>query len=133
MFRRFFRVVRGMQVMAMRDVGMVPGFFMVAGTVVLGRLPVMMGCTLVVFRSLRMMFRAGLAHRGKCRVFGLKGSSELIKLQPTIVPAREGSKLQFCYRASGQSCPARFEGGGSFGRAVTGRAGPRRKRGQGIG
>ena len=64
MFRRFFRVVRGMQVMPMRDVGMVAGFFMVAGTVVLGRLPVMMGCTLVVFRSLRVMFRAGLAHRG---------------------------------------------------------------------
>lgn len=75
-FRCFFRVVRGMQVMAMRDVGVVPGFFVVAGTVVLGRLPVVVGCAFVVFRSFCVVFRAGLAHRAN---EGCLGSRDLLR------------------------------------------------------
>ena len=60
----FFRMVSGMQVGTMRDVGMMPGLFMAPASVVLGRLFVMAGRMFMVLRRFCMMFCALLAHRG---------------------------------------------------------------------
>jgi hypothetical protein len=59
----FFRVMSGMQVVTMRDVGMMPGLFMAPAGVVLGRFFVMAGRMFMVLRRLCMMFCALLAHR----------------------------------------------------------------------
>jgi hypothetical protein len=58
----FFRMVSGMQVVTMRDVGMMPGFFMAPTGVVLGRFFVMAGRMFMVLRRFCMMFCALLAH-----------------------------------------------------------------------
>jgi hypothetical protein len=60
----FFRMVSGMQVVTMRDVGMMPGLFMAPAGVVLGRFFVMAGRMLMVFRRFCMMLCALLAHWG---------------------------------------------------------------------
>ena len=63
MLCRFFRMVSGMQVVAMRDVGMMSGLFMAPAGVVLGSFFVMAGRMFMVLRSFCMMFCALLAHR----------------------------------------------------------------------
>ena len=60
----FFRMVSGMQVVAMRDVGMMPSLFMAPAGIVLGRFFVMAGRMFMVLRRFCMMFCALLAHRG---------------------------------------------------------------------
>jgi hypothetical protein len=60
----FFRMVSGMQMVTMRDVGMVPGLLMVPAGVVLGRFFVMARCMFMMLRRFCMMFCALLAHRG---------------------------------------------------------------------
>ena len=67
-FSRFFRMVSGMQVVTMRDVGMMPRLFMAPAGVVLGRFFVMAGRMFMVLRRFCMMFCALLAHRGFLRV-----------------------------------------------------------------
>jgi hypothetical protein len=52
------------QVVAMRDVGVMPGLFMTSAGLVLGRLSVMAGRMFMVFRRFCVMFCALLAHRG---------------------------------------------------------------------
>ena len=59
----FFRMVSGMQVVAMRDVGMMPSLFMAPAGMVLGGFFVMAGRMFMVFRRFCMMFCALLAHR----------------------------------------------------------------------
>ena len=59
----FFRMVSGMQVVAMRDVGMMPSLFMAPAGIVLGRFFVMAGRMFMVLRRFCMMFCALLAHR----------------------------------------------------------------------
>jgi hypothetical protein len=59
----FFRMVSGMQVVTMRDVGMMPGLFIAPAGVVLGRFFVMAGRMFMVLRRFCMMFCALLAHR----------------------------------------------------------------------
>jgi hypothetical protein len=58
----FFRMVSGMQVVTMRDVGMMPGLFMAPAGVVLGRFFMMAGRMFMVLRRFCMMFCALLAH-----------------------------------------------------------------------
>jgi hypothetical protein len=59
----FFRMVSGMQVVTMRDVGMMPGLFMAPAGVVFGRFFVMAGRMFMVLRRFCMMFCALLTHR----------------------------------------------------------------------
>jgi hypothetical protein len=59
----FFRMVRGMQVVTMRDVGMMSGLFVATAGMVLGGFFVMAGCMFMVLRRFCMMFCALLAHR----------------------------------------------------------------------
>jgi hypothetical protein len=59
----FFCMVRGMQVVTMRDVGMMSGLFVATAGVMLSRFFVMAGCMFMVFRRFCMMFCALLAHR----------------------------------------------------------------------
>jgi hypothetical protein len=42
--------------MSMRDMSVVRGFFVIAGLMVFGRLLMMAGCMLMMFRGLNMMF-----------------------------------------------------------------------------
>jgi hypothetical protein len=60
----FFRMVSGMQVVAMRDVSMMPSLFMTPAGMMLGRFFVMAGRMFMMFRRFGMMFCALLAHRG---------------------------------------------------------------------
>jgi hypothetical protein len=55
-FRGFLVMVGRMQVMPMRHLGMVRGLFVIAGLVVLGGFAMMLGCMLVMFRGLLVMF-----------------------------------------------------------------------------
>ena len=59
----FFRVVIGVQVVTMRDVGMMAGFFMVPACVMLGGFFVMSGRVFIMLRSFSMMFCAFFTHR----------------------------------------------------------------------
>jgi hypothetical protein len=58
MFSSLFRMVRGMEVMAMCHVSMVAGFFMVAGVMVIRRLSMMMRSFLMMLGCLAMVFSA---------------------------------------------------------------------------
>ena len=60
MFGRFFRVVSGMQMVTVRDVGMMSGLFMATTGIMLGRFFVMVGCMFMVLRRFCMMFCAFL-------------------------------------------------------------------------
>jgi hypothetical protein len=60
----FFGMVNSVQVVTVRDMGMMPSFFMVPAGLVLGRFFVMAGRMFMVFRRLCVMFCALLAHRG---------------------------------------------------------------------
>jgi hypothetical protein len=68
----FFRVVIGVQVVTMRDVGMMAGFFMVPACVMLGRFFVMSGRVFIMLRSFSMMFCAFFTHR--VTIEGLMGT-----------------------------------------------------------
>ena len=57
-------MVNCVQVVAMRDVGVMPGLFMTPAGLVLGRLSVMAGRMFMVLRRFCVMFCALLAHRG---------------------------------------------------------------------
>jgi hypothetical protein len=56
--RGFLGVVSSMQMVAMRDVGMMSAFFMRSFFVMSGRVLVMAGCVLVMFGGLPVMFRS---------------------------------------------------------------------------
>jgi hypothetical protein len=58
----FFRMVSGVQMVTMRNVGMMPGLFMAPAGVVFGRFFVMAGGMFMVLRRFCMMFCALLAH-----------------------------------------------------------------------
>jgi hypothetical protein len=64
MLRGFFRMVSGMQMVTMREMGMMAGLLMAPASVVLGRFFVMAGRMFMVLRRFCMMFCALLAHRG---------------------------------------------------------------------
>jgi hypothetical protein len=55
-FRGFVVMLGGMQVVAMRNVGMVRGLFVISGLVVLGGFAMVLGRMLVMLRRLLMMF-----------------------------------------------------------------------------
>ncbi len=55
---RLVRMLMRMQLVAMRDMGVVRGLFMVAGFVMVCRLVVMLGGLFMVFGGLAMMFSA---------------------------------------------------------------------------
>jgi hypothetical protein len=74
--RRFFRMVCSMQVMSMRDMGMMSGLFVVSARMVLGCFLVITGGMFVVFRRFGVMFCTLLAHIGGLRV--LREDSELM-------------------------------------------------------
>jgi hypothetical protein len=57
-FRGFLSVVNSMQMVAMRDMGMMSALFMRSFFVMPGRLFVMARCVLVMFSGLLMMFRS---------------------------------------------------------------------------
>ena len=61
---RLFRMVRSLDVVTMRDVGMMSRRFLVTACLVLGRFSVMAGCMLVVLRRFFVVFCALLAHLG---------------------------------------------------------------------
>jgi hypothetical protein len=56
------RVMLGMSVVAMRDVGMVAGFFVIPGSVVLGRRAMMLRGVLVMLGGFQVMFFAFFRH-----------------------------------------------------------------------
>jgi hypothetical protein len=60
----FFCMVRGLQVVTMRDVSMMPCLFMAPAHLVLGRFFVMASRMFVVLCRFGMMFCALLAHSG---------------------------------------------------------------------
>jgi hypothetical protein len=64
----FFRVVDGLYMMTLRDVGVVAGFMMVAGAVVLGCRTMVAGGVFVMFCGFYMMFRGGFRHGFNLRV-----------------------------------------------------------------
>ena len=64
MFGRFFRVVSGMQMVTVGDVGMMSGLFMATTGVAFGRFFMMARCVFVMFCCFCMMFCALLSHRG---------------------------------------------------------------------
>ena len=68
----FFRVVIGVQVVTVRDVGMMASFFMVPACVMLGRFFVMSGRVFIMLRSFSMMFCAFFTHR--VTIEGLMGT-----------------------------------------------------------
>lgn len=55
MLARFFGVVRGVEMMPMREMGMVPRLFMLAGAMMLGRETMMLGRLFVVGRGFVVM------------------------------------------------------------------------------
>jgi hypothetical protein len=55
-FRRFLLMLGGMQVMAMRHLGMMRGFFVISGLVVLGGFAMVLGRMLVMLRGLLVVF-----------------------------------------------------------------------------
>jgi hypothetical protein len=59
----FFRVVGGVQVMTMRDIGVMAGLFMAPACVVLGRFFMMSCRVFMMLRSFNMMFCAFFTHR----------------------------------------------------------------------
>ena len=59
----FLRVVIGVQVVTMRGVGVMTGFFIVPACVMLGRFFVMSGCVFIMLCSFSMMFCAFFTHR----------------------------------------------------------------------
>jgi hypothetical protein len=69
----FFRMVSGMQVVTMRDVGVMPGLFMAPAGVVLGRFFVMAGRMFTVLRRFCMMFCTLLTHKEGIKDFGSRG------------------------------------------------------------
>lgn len=60
----FFRVIFGLNVMAVRQVGMVSGSFMVAVLMMLGCFVVVARSVLVVFRCLLVVLRCFVGHEG---------------------------------------------------------------------
>jgi hypothetical protein len=62
MLARFLGVVLGMRVMAMRDVGMVAGLFMISCGVVLGSCAMMFRGMLVMICGFQMVFFAFFRH-----------------------------------------------------------------------
>jgi hypothetical protein len=65
--RGFSRMVSCVQVVSMREVGMMPCLFMVPGGVVLGRFFVMTGGMFMMLGRFCMMFCACFAHKGVLR------------------------------------------------------------------
>jgi hypothetical protein len=63
-FPGFAGMMCGVQRMSVSDVGVVPGFLVIARLVVFGRFQVMFGSVFVVFRGFAMMFRAFVSHGG---------------------------------------------------------------------
>jgi hypothetical protein len=59
-----FGMMRGVQRMAVRDMGMVAGLFMIARLVVPGGFAVMFGGLFVMFGSLTVMLRSWMSHWG---------------------------------------------------------------------
>jgi hypothetical protein len=62
MLAGFFGVVRSVVQMALRDVGMVPGLFMIAGLMVISGGRVMLCGMFVVLRCFAMMLRGVFGH-----------------------------------------------------------------------
>jgi len=59
---RLIGVMLGMGMMAMRDVGMVAGFFFISGSVMLGRGAMVFRGMLVMFRGFQVMVLAFFRH-----------------------------------------------------------------------
>ena len=62
MLAGFFGVMLGVRVMAMRDVGMVAGLFMISGGVMFGRCAMMLRGMLVMLGGFQMMFFTFFRH-----------------------------------------------------------------------
>jgi len=62
MLARLFGVILGVRVMAMRDVGMVAGLFMISGGVMFGRGAMMFRGMLVMLGGFQMMFFTFFRH-----------------------------------------------------------------------
>ena len=62
MLARLFGVVLGVGMMAMRDMSMVAGFFMISGSVMLGRCAMVFRGVLVMIGGFQMMFFAFFRH-----------------------------------------------------------------------
>lgn len=76
----FFRVVGGVQVMTMCDMGVMAGLFMAPACVVLGRLFVMSCRVFMMFRSFIMMFCAFFTHSDIIEDYwDLGGSFEIVE------------------------------------------------------
>jgi hypothetical protein len=77
MFCGFFRMVSGMQMVAMGNMGMMCGLFMATADGVLGCFFVMAGCMFMMLRRFSMMLFAWLAHREGLRMFLVWGFESL--------------------------------------------------------
>lgn len=62
MLAGFFRVMYGMHMVAVSDVGVMAGGLVIAGFVVFGRKPVVLSGVLVVLRCFAVVFRGFLRH-----------------------------------------------------------------------
>jgi len=76
MLGRFFGMLISMQIVTVRDVGVMCALLMATGSIMLGRLPVMSGRMFMMLCCFRVMFCALFAHRG-CRGLGLTAGSTL--------------------------------------------------------
>jgi hypothetical protein len=82
----FFGVVRGLEMMAVRHVGVMAGFFVIAGFVVVGGRAMVLGGVLVMIGRLAMMIGAFFRH-GNPRCFLRFGSQDV--RHPAIVYPRQ--------------------------------------------
>jgi hypothetical protein len=62
---RLARMVAGVSVVAAGGVGMVGGFFVLAGVVLLGRVAMVLGGVFVMFGRLAVMFAGWMGHLGR--------------------------------------------------------------------
>jgi hypothetical protein len=62
MFPGFLGMMGSVQRMSVGDMGVVPGFLVIARIVMLGRFPVMPGRMFVMLRRLVVMFRSCMSH-----------------------------------------------------------------------
>jgi hypothetical protein len=89
----FFRVVNGMQVMTMRDVGVMAGLFRVAACVMFGRFFMMPGRVFMMLSSFDMMFCAFFTHKEITEDYwNLGGFSRVSNLSIILVLASKRSK-----------------------------------------
>ena len=98
----FFRMVSGMQVVTMRDVGMMPGLFMAPAGMMLGRFFVMAGRMFMVLRRFCMMFCTFLTHMEGISDFKVRGFLVRVSnFKMIVIAANERSKLQFRHNPGG--------------------------------